>query len=261
MSNKHTSLDQLKMLAQRTKTELTTLETKLNAGISAAFKSLAVSGNTVSFYTTADKSGTAAAILDFPAEYFLDQAKTSLVPEFAWTDAAYPGSTDPSLEGKPVLVLAVKGDDSVSYSFLNMEKLMNVYTAKTEGKDASTAISIDGYTIDVKVNISAAEGNQLQVKEDGLFVPAPAAVDLSGKADKVIDAVEGNFAGLDANGNLTDSGKKTGGATMAATPDANTLATEAAVKAAMDAIAATDAEVTAALDEVFGAAETPEVTG
>jgi hypothetical protein len=31
----------------------------------------------------------------------------------------------------------------------------------------------------------------------------------SGKADKVSGATSGNFAGLDANGNLTDSGKKT----------------------------------------------------
>lgn len=33
-------------------------------------------------------------------------------------------------------------------------------------------------------------------------------VDLNGKADKVANATAGNFAGLDANGNLTDSGKK-----------------------------------------------------
>ena len=33
-------------------------------------------------------------------------------------------------------------------------------------------------------------------------------IDLSGKADKVANATAGNFAGLDANGNLTDSGKK-----------------------------------------------------
>ena len=30
----------------------------------------------------------------------------------------------------------------------------------------------------------------------------------AGKADKVSGATEGNFAGLDSNGNLTDSGKK-----------------------------------------------------
>lgn len=35
-----------------------------------------------------------------------------------------------------------------------------------------------------------------------------AAVDYSGKADKVASATSGNFAGLDAEGNLTDSGKK-----------------------------------------------------
>lgn len=33
------------------------------------------------------------------------------------------------------------------------------------------------------------------------------ATGLSGKADKVSNATNGNFAGLDANGNLTDSGK------------------------------------------------------
>ena len=35
-----------------------------------------------------------------------------------------------------------------------------------------------------------------------------AAVDYSGKADKVASATSGNFAGLDTEGNLTDSGKK-----------------------------------------------------
>lgn len=37
---------------------------------------------------------------------------------------------------------------------------------------------------------------------------APANVDVSGKADKVSNATNGNFAALDSNGNLTDSGKK-----------------------------------------------------
>jgi len=253
--SKHTTLDQLTKLAQRTKTELTTLETKLATGIDAAFKSLKVEGSTISFYTSADKSGAAAATVDFPAEYFLDQAKTAIEESFAWNEAAYPGSANPNLDGKPVLVMAVKGDDgSVTYSFLNMEKLMNVYTAKVDGKDASTSIVIDGYTVDVMVRISAAEGNQLQLKDDGLFVPAPAAADLSGKADKVASAIAGNLAGLDANGNLTDSGKKAGGATLADSPDANTFATEAAVKACLDANTATDAEVDTMLTDVFGVA-------
>ena len=39
---------------------------------------------------------------------------------------------------------------------------------------------------------------------------------------------------LTADGSLQDSGKAIGGATLAGTPNANTLATEAAVKAAID---------------------------
>lgn len=48
------------------------------------------------------------------------------------------------------------------------------------------------------------------------------------------DSVVDNFVGfVDANGNIKDSGKKAGGATLAAAPDVSTLATEAAVFAAM----------------------------
>jgi len=252
MSNRVT-LAQLEKLAQRTDAELDALETKLSTDINASFKSLKVEGNTVSFYATTDQTGTAAATMDFPAEYFLDQAKTTMVDNFTWAEAAYPGSTDPSLNGKPVLVLAVKGDaDAITYSFLNMEKLMNVYTAKVEGKDASTTVTIDGYTLDVNVNISKAEGNQLQLKDDGLYVPPSTEVDISSKADKVTGAAAGDLAGLDANGNMTDSGKKVGGATMAGTPNADTLATEAAVKAFVEDGIATDAEVDAMLDSIFG---------
>lgn len=38
--------------------------------------------------------------------------------------------------------------------------------------------------------------------------PPPEEVDISGKADKVTGATTGNFAALDGEGNLTDSGKK-----------------------------------------------------
>lgn len=213
MSKKNiTTRTTIENLAAELKTKFAATNTRISAvetSANAAFKSLKVDGNTVSFYTSADKTGTAAATLDFPAEMFLDQTKTAFVQKFAWSEVSYPGSTDPGLNNKPVMVLAVKGDgDSVTYSFLNMAALVDTYVAKTEGKDASTTITISGYEVEVKVNISAEEGNQLQMKADGLYVPAPAAVDLSGKADKVSGATAGNLAGLDANGNLTDSGKK-----------------------------------------------------
>lgn len=197
-----------------TKTTIQNLATELkkkfaatNAQVALAIKSGEVTGNTVKLFTSADKSGAAAFSFDIPTEMFLDQAKTAFVGKFTWSEDAYPGSTNPNLNNKPVMVLAVKGDDdSVTYSFLNMAALVDTYTAKTEGKDASTTVTINGYEVEVKVNISAEAGNQLQMKADGLYVPAPATVDTSGKADKVTGATAGNLAALDADGNPTDSG-------------------------------------------------------
>lgn len=174
-----------------------------------AFKSAKVDGNSVQFFTSADKTGTAAFTFDFPKEIFLDQTKTEFVDVFAWSETSYPGSTNPNLEGKPVMVLAVKGsDDTCTYSFLNMASLVDTYKAKTQGKDASTTIEIAGYEVEVKVNISKADDNALELKDDGLYVPKAKETDISGKADKVAKATAGNLAGLDENGNLTDSGKK-----------------------------------------------------
>lgn len=193
--NKLVKLASLKALAERVNTELITV-----------FKSGKVEGNKVKLFTSTDKTGTAAFEFDFPVEMVLDQAKTAFVPKFTWSLETYPGSEDPGLNGKPVMVLAVKGSDgSVNYSFMGMAALVDTYKAKVEGKDASTTVTIAGYEVDVKVNVSKEPNNVLEARADGLYVPK---TDISGKADKVQPAVDGNFAGLDASGNLTDSGKK-----------------------------------------------------
>lgn len=193
-------LSALKNLAAKTKAEID----NINTDVSKAIKSLGVDGNTVSFYTSTDKSGTAAFSVDFPSELFLDQTKTTFVAKFKFDAATYPGATNPKLDGKPVMVLAVKGQnpDNCTYSFLNMAALVDTYAAKATGKDASTTVTIAGYEIEVKVNVSATAGNALSLKSDGLYV------DISGKADKAKNATAGNFAALDGEGNLTDSGKK-----------------------------------------------------
>ena len=184
--------------------------TPVQTAANAAIKSLGVDGNTVNFYTSADKTGAVAFSVDFPTEMFLDQSKTDFVAKFAFSTETYPGAADPKMDGKPVMVLAVKGEnpDSCKYSFLNMAALVDTYKAKATGKDKSTTVTIAGYEVDVKVNVSAASGNILVLKDDGLYVPTPEAVDISGKADKVTSATTGNFAALDGEGNLTDSGKK-----------------------------------------------------
>lgn len=192
------------------------------AAAAKGIKSVKYENNTLSFYTSEDMSGAAVATANLPEEMFLNQANTKFVENFTWSAEKYPGSTNPNLDGKPVMVLAVHGDDGDTFSFLNVEKLMNVYTAGTG--DGSAAVVIDGYTIKVNANISSEAGNALVKKEDGsLYVPT---VDVTGKADKDTDAVEGHIAKFDANGNPVDSGAKM----------------------------ATDAEVDAMLDEVFGPA-------
>lgn len=206
--NKLAKLASLKALAEKIvsdfakKTELAPVKAAANA----AFKSGKVEGNKVKLFTSTDKTGVAAFEFDFPVEMVLDQAKTAFVPQFTWSLETYPGSEDPGLNGKPVMVLAVKGSDgSVAYSFMGMAALVDTYKAKVSGKDASTTVTIAGYEVDVKVNISKELNNVLEVRADGLYVPK---TDISGKADKVQPAVDGNFAGLDASGNLIDSGKK-----------------------------------------------------
>lgn len=67
----------LKALAAKTKAEID----NINTDVSKAIKSLGVSGNTVSFYTSADKSGDAAFTFDFPKELFLDRGQDYLCAE------------------------------------------------------------------------------------------------------------------------------------------------------------------------------------
>ena len=188
-------LGHLASLASKVKTELTALDTKFTG----SFRSLSVSGNTVSFFTTTDASGTAAATFDFPEELFLSQTGTEIVTNFAWSNATYPGSTNPNLDGKTVLVLAVKGDKatnpSVKYSFVDMAQVMSTLSA------GDNSININGTAINVKR--SATAGNLIELKSDGLYVGSD-----STKVDKVTNAVSGNIVTFGSSGAIADSGIK-----------------------------------------------------
>lgn len=141
----------------------------IDANDNLAIKNVDFEDNTLKFYTTTDMSSDPVKTIVLPEEYFLDQTKTTLVNEFVWSADAYPNSTDPNLEGKPVFVLAVKGDTSVNYSFVSMEGLFNGY----EGGSTSSAdveVSADN-KITATVKISAEIGNIAVVKNDGIYVP------------------------------------------------------------------------------------------
>ena len=118
--------------------------------------------------------------------------------------------------------------------------MIDIYTS------GDTVIDINGYVVTVK--ISAAAGNIIEAKADGLYATARVAgavngnvagfgadgkivdggisladIDASNKIDKVTNAVTGNFAVWGTDGALVDSG----------------------------VTFATDADVTAMLDEYF----------
>ena len=175
-------MSQLSTALTRVKTELDKLDDK-------TFSSAKVENDKLYFYSSTDKTGTPIDSVDLPVERFLDQTKTGFVQSFNFSSVTYSGATDPNLNGKPVLVLAVKGETagSINYSFLNLETLIDTYTA------ANAGISIAGSSIGVQ--LSADAGNILSIANDGL----------KGEM-KVTGATQGNFAIFGANGAIIDSG-------------------------------------------------------
>ena len=176
------------------------------------------------------KAAITAAVATLPAEMFLDTVNTRFVDKFTFSTQTYPGATNPNLDGKPVLVFAIKSVNNsdptsitTSYHFLSLLTLADTYSVKS---NSTNVLNISGYEIEFKID--PANNNAITVTANGI------KVDISGKADKVANAVAGNLAGLDANGNPTDSG-------IAAS---NVMTTDKM---------ATSAETAEMLAEVFGA--------
>lgn len=197
--------------------KFTDLETTLTNAIktwvdseeSLALKTTLFKNNTLTFYKkpNATVDDTADFTINLPEEQFLDQTKTTFVNEFVWSDELYPNSTNPNLDTEPVLVLAVKGDTDVVYSFISMNKLVKIYKASTVASTVTLTIDDATNTISGEVNISADEGNLLEVGTDGgLYAKA---TDITDKADKLTDAdVKENQILLDDGaGNIKASGK------------------------------------------------------
>ena len=80
--------------------------------------------------------------------------------------------------------------------------LVDTYTAEGDGK--ALTLTVENNTVKGSIKISTAEGNIITADENGLYV---AATDISGKMDKDTDAVPGNIAVFDENGNAVDSNK------------------------------------------------------
>ena len=159
------------------------IKTWVDSEESLALKTTIYNNNTLTFYKKPNATGdyTADFTINLPKEQFLDQTKTTFVNEFAWSEELYPNSTNPDLDTEPVLVLAVKGDTDVSYSFVSMNELVKIYKASTVTSTVTLTIDDTTNTISGEVNISADEGNLLEVGADGgLYAKA---TDITGKAE------------------------------------------------------------------------------
>lgn len=136
-------------------------------GFSETFGSVKYENSTLKFYHTSDDTE-ALTEISLPKEQFIDTTKTVFVNTFAWSEASYPGSTNPNLDNKPVLVLALKDEtDVVNYSFLDMNYLVNIYT----GVDTDTVKMTVGTdnTIKGEIKIATDADNAVTKKETGIY--------------------------------------------------------------------------------------------
>ena len=140
------------------------------------------------------------------------------------------------ISGKANTVSAVSGNVIVANGDGNMKDGGVSILAEGEMGNSATKIPVASVIATaISSAISAAQGT-LQAAMDALGEKVTTLEQFKDSlAGKFLTAsVVDNFVGfVDANGNIKDSGKKAGGATLAADPDASTLATEAAVFAAM----------------------------
>ena len=151
------------------------------------------------------------------------------------TDLVESGAVKTAIDNAISSVYKACGDKTVAQltsSLLIASNLGNVYNITDSGTTTSDFIGGAGKAILTGDNVAIVDvgsstykfdllsgfvdlSNYIQtsntsglVKNDGTIDTTTYISDISGKADKVSNATSGNFAGLDNNGNLTDSGSK-----------------------------------------------------
>lgn len=107
-------------------------------------------------------------------------------------------------------VLAHAGDLLVAEKDKPAQQIDNTNWSVIHGEegDITEIVADDGLTGGGSTGSVTVGLNQDSKDALALARTALQSKDISGKADKVTGATAGNFAGLDTNGNLTDSGKK-----------------------------------------------------
>ena len=197
------------------------IKTWVNSEESLAIKTALYNNNTLTFYKK--PNATVDDIADFsinlPEEQFLDQTKTTFINNFVWSEELYPNSTNPNLDNQPVLVLAVKGDADVVYSFVSMNELVKIYKASTAVSTVTLTIDDATNMISAEVNISADEGNLLEIGTDGgLYAKATVDNALSDTSENPVQNKVINVA-LNSKANTSDLSEHTNNADIHVTAE------------------------------------------
>ena len=130
------------------------------------------------------------------------------------TDANWVGGAGQTITANQMAVV-VYGNEPNTFLF-NLENGINIDMSAYQTK-AITPIEVDGVTknnvedaVDAINVLAGSNKSDISGIKDGQSIDSFGDVEttLADKADKVSGATNGDFAGLDANGNLTDSGKK-----------------------------------------------------
>ncbi len=158
-------------------------------------------------YTTAEKTKLAT----YPENY---STVTALIDSKVASVYKYKGTVNTEAE-------LPEEDQVVGDVYHVVEKSKEFVWDGTKWEELGGIVDLSGYY--TKGEVDSAIDTDVEAARAAL------QTNIDAKAAKVTGATAGNLAGLSAAGDLTDSGLKAGGATLNASPNATTLATEAAV--------------------------------
>lgn len=190
--------------------------------IGGLFDSVTYTNGVLTIKTTTDDSEVLdEKTVNIPVEQYLSSVsrkKVTLGDLGGPDEAVYDGCESGDIG---VLFTMVDG----TKMFVKLTDLVDTYTSASGEKDIVKVV-VSGYGISATLNFANTD-----FETDGTTGALKIKAARVKEIVAVTDAVENNLVAFDASGNSKDSGKKVGGATISVTPDANTLATEAAVSA------------------------------
>lgn len=195
--------------------------------IGGLFDNITYSNGVLSLSVTNDdgtSNSTSSYDLNIPVEQYLSGVSRKVVSseDISGSDSSvYSGCVANDIG---ILFTMIDG----SKMFVKLTDLIDTYTSDSTNTDV-VKVNISGYGVSATLNFDTNHFETDSVT-GALKIKASAVNSLSA----VSGATENNVMLFNSSGNAKDGGKKVGSSTLAVSPDADTLATEAAVASAIE---------------------------